>query len=562
MDRLSLSLNQRGELRGGGVCVNCTKFTTGINCEECQEGYYRPNGILPDAETPCLPCDCDVIGGRDGSCHQSGGQCECREGFQGRRCDQCKEGYEGSNCSKCPCDVRGTVLGGQCDDECACKFNVAGKFCDRCATGYFSLSANNPNGCLKCFCSGVATECKSTASLHVDYVQTLKDWRVTDIARSTFTYPTKDNETGFMVVGMFDLPEVEAIYWDAPEVYLGNRLTSYGAHLVVQISWVHIRGDTSGKPTSGPGIILIGQNGMKIATGDDVFRGRDTILDVILTEDNWYHVPSGVKDIVTRLRRTEYRGDAVTRTQFMQVLSELEGILIRGTYHTDQVESVLEEVRLFTGKVVTGWEQLQGNISVSLDNFGVHVEQCNCPLGYAGLSCEKCDFGFARVFENTSSHEVVAKCVPCNCNNHAETCDIATGECSPCLHNTFGEGCERCAIGFYGNPRYGTPNDCQPCACPMEDNNFSPSCQLKELSLDIHLDNELTIEGSAVISLNDSGSEYICTQCPEGHVGDHCERCDESGYYGSPTIVGSKCQPCECNGGPCDPVTGDCITCL
>lgn len=557
-------MNTRGEMRGGGVCVNCTRHTTGINCEECMEGFYRPMNTRVDSENPCLPCDCDSIGGR-GSCSAIGGLCECREGFHGRKCDQCQVGYEGLNCTKCPCDFRGTVSGGQCSEDCECKENVLGEFCDECKIGHFAMSANNPSGCLKCFCSGKTEECKS-ATLRVDYVQTLQDWRVTDMSRSIYSYPTRDNETGFMVVGMFDLAEVEAIFWDAPQVYLGNRLASYGAHLVVQISWVHIRGDTSGRPTSGPLIILMGKNGMRIATGDEVFNGHDTILDVILKEDSWYHVPSSVKDIVTRLRRTEYRGEEVTRSQFMAVISDLEAILVRGTYHTDQVESVLEEVRLFTGRVkTTTSDSVEYSDTVSFDNFGVLVEQCKCPTGYSGLSCESCDFGFARVFEKTTSHVVIAKCVPCNCNGHAATCDIQTGECSPCLHNTFGDGCERCAMGFYGNPRYGTPNDCQPCACPFDDeeNNFSSSCQLKELSLDIHhtLDNDLNIVGSAVIHINESGSDYICTQCPEGFIGDHCERCDESGYYGNPMVRGSKCQPCDCNGGPCDPISGKCITC-
>lgn len=562
VDRLNLSMDSQGQMRGGGVCVNCTAFTTGINCEECIEGYYRPRGVPVDAPNPCLPCDCDPIGS-EGGCRPRGGQCKCREGFKGRRCDQCQDGFQGPNCDKCPCDIRGTVAGGQCADECECKVHVKGELCDQCIPGYFALSENNVEGCRKCFCSGVGFDCHSARGLSVDYVQTLSDWRVTDISRTHFTYPSRDNETGFMVVGMFDLDDIESIYWDAPELYLGNRLTSYGAHLVVQISWVHIRGDTSGKPTSGPAVILVGRNGMKIATGDDVFPGHDTVLDIIFTEDHWYHVPASVKDIVTRLRRTEYRGDPVTRSQFMQVISDLEGIMIRGTYHTDQVESVLEEVRLFTGKM---GNNSSSSTSVSLDNFGVQVEQCKCPIGYTGLSCERCAFGYARVLENSTSHELVAKCVPCNCNNHAETCDIRTGECSKCLHNTIGEGCERCAVGFYGNPRYGTPNDCQRCACPLEDesNNFSTHCQLKELSLDIHhtLNNELMIEGSAVIDIAESDGDYICTQCPEGHVGEHCEKCDEAGYYGDPMVLGSSCKKCDCNGGPCDSITGQCVTCV
>lgn len=40
-----------------------------------------------------------------------------------------------------------------------------------------------------------------------------------------------------------------------------------------------------------------------------------------------------------------------------------------------------------------------------------------------------------------------------------------------------------------------------------------------------------------------------------------CFRCDD-GYYGNPLEIGSKCQRCPCHGGPCEPLTGQCITCL
>jgi len=34
----------------------------GINCETCEEYYYRPAGVAQNDSHPCLPCDCAVEG--------------------------------------------------------------------------------------------------------------------------------------------------------------------------------------------------------------------------------------------------------------------------------------------------------------------------------------------------------------------------------------------------------------------------------------------------------------------------------------------------------------------
>ncbi len=49
--------------------------------------------------------------------------------------------------------------------QCQCKANVDGPNCNRCQLGFFGLSANNPEGCNRCWCSGVTDQC-GDANLH------------------------------------------------------------------------------------------------------------------------------------------------------------------------------------------------------------------------------------------------------------------------------------------------------------------------------------------------------------------------------------------------------------
>ncbi|ALC39642.1 wb, partial [Drosophila busckii] len=520
-----------------GICQDCANSTAGNECEFCAADHYR--ALDAPATDPCLPCACNPKRST-GSCAPAGGDCHCLEGFQGPRCEECAPNHFGDDCRRCQCDARGTLTDSGCAGSCQCKSKAQGETCAECALGYYNLDALNPAGCTPCWCSHVSESCHS-AKLQALAFETLNDWRLTDIQRLQSIEVAAEQKR--LVFGN-ELDEVEAIYWQAPVGYLGNRLTSYGSRLQLQLSWVVMRGDTSGKPTTGPNVILFGKNGLKIAYADESFDSLEAALNITLSESGWYHVPPAVKDIKTRLRRTEggaYHGEAVTRAQFLSVLVSVEALLIRAAFHTDQVETVLERAVIYSGGLELGAEA------------STQVEQCICPPGYTGLSCELCAFGYKRIYENSTTHQLLGKCIPCPCNGHSNSCDLQSGNCGDCMHNTFGERCERCQLGFYGNPLQGTPTDCKRCACPLpeESNNFSPSCQLKSYNyMDLNPQFELI-----------EHAEYVCTQCPEGYTGDHCQICDD-GYYGNPLQLGSQCQRCNCEGGPCNVTSGACITCL
>lgn len=408
------------------ICANFffQNFTSGYNCENCIEGYFRPDGS--SLEEPCQKCDCDYSGAT-GKCKTIGGDCICHEGFEGKHCELCSSGYNGEQCKKCHCNANGTIPGGECEQQCQCKLHVIGETCSECAEGYFALQENHKEGCLKCFCSGVGTLCTS-AVISKSSFETLDGWKITDLIKSTEAIPSVDDQNGNLMFGIYDLPNVETVYWLAPNSYTGNQLKSYGSKFSVKVSWVVIRGDTSGKPNFGPNMILTGQNGLKIAYGDQIFDSSSAEIDILLSEDGWYHIPKNLKDITLRTKQNEYHGNSVTRIQFMSILSDIKSIQIRGTYHTDQVESVLERAILYSG----------GN-NFDEKDFKL-VEKCECPPGYEGLSCENCAFGYVRIYENSSSNELIGKCIKCPCNGHAESCDLITGKCSECQFNTFGEG--------------------------------------------------------------------------------------------------------------------------
>ncbi|XP_078671508.1 uncharacterized protein LOC144911446 isoform X34 [Branchiostoma floridae x Branchiostoma belcheri] len=181
------------------------------------------------------------------------------------------------------------------------------------------------------------------------------------------------------------------------------------------------------------------------------------------------------------------------------------------------------------------------------DDCGDNSDEKDCPVA-PGSSC------FVNQFECQSGDECVAityrcdgeadcndrsdevGCDQCNCNGHSNDCDPVSGRCQNCEHNTMGNSCERCLPGFVGDPRKGTPNDCQPLAL-CDCNNHAIECDV-------------------------SGK---CLNCQHNTAGDRCESC-APGYEGDATRgTEQDCQPiarCNCNGhsNDCDS-QGNCLNC-
>ncbi|KAM4704989.1 laminin subunit alpha-1 [Rhinophrynus dorsalis] len=529
----NMSLNIHGQYIGGGVCINCSQLTAGINCETCIDGYYRPHKVSPYEDTPCFPCDCDPFGSVSPVCvkddnhakFQQGalpGQCQCKEGYTGTKCDQCAFGYKVyPNCVLCNCSLVGSVNDDPCAEQCICKENVEGENCDRCKVGFYNLQERNPEGCTECFCFGVSGICDELF-WHTTQVSHISGWHISDLKGTHRILPQHHQ---FGSPHQISINNTEArktfkstYYWEAPSPYLGNKLTSFGGYLRYTVSY---------------DIPVESADSEVISNVDVIIQGNGIILgtraDGVLLQP--YEEYTGEVKLVAETFMDFNTRRPVDRDRLMTVLANISHLQIRASYNiAKKAITRLSSVTLDIAKP---------NVIDLLP--AVQVENCECPPGYAGTSCESCSPGHYRVGGTLFG----GICQPCECNGHATECDI-NGACFDCQHNTTGPHCDQCLPGYYGNPSHGTPWDCQPCACPLSisSNNFSPTCHLS------------------------SDGEVICDQCPPGYSGSLCEKCAD-GYYGNPSVPGGSCVPCECNGninpseiGHCDAVTGECLKCI
>ncbi|XP_035875329.1 netrin-4 isoform X2 [Phyllostomus discolor] len=109
--------------RSGGVCNDCQHNTEGQHCQRCKPGFYRDLRRPFSAPDACKLCSCHPVGSAAlpfssvTFCDPSNGDCPCKPGVAGPRCDRCMVGYWGFGDYGCrPCDCAGSCdpLTGDC----------------------------------------------------------------------------------------------------------------------------------------------------------------------------------------------------------------------------------------------------------------------------------------------------------------------------------------------------------------------------------------------------------------------------------------------------------------
>uniref|UniRef100_A0A8C2X311 Agrin n=1 Tax=Cyclopterus lumpus TaxID=8103 RepID=A0A8C2X311_CYCLU len=101
-----------------GQC-SCKPGVGGQKCDRCEPGFWNFRGIVTENMSGCTPCNCDATGSVRDDCEQMSGLCSCKTGAKGIKCNVCPDG---SKMGMYGCD-KGPEAPASCDDL-VCSFGA------------------------------------------------------------------------------------------------------------------------------------------------------------------------------------------------------------------------------------------------------------------------------------------------------------------------------------------------------------------------------------------------------------------------------------------------------
>ncbi|XP_072016852.1 laminin subunit beta-2-like [Amphiura filiformis] len=331
-----LSCNQTS-----GEC-DCKIHVIGSKCDACRPEHY---GIA--SGNGCTPCICNMDYSEHKDCANDSGQCVCKPGVGGMNCNQCASGYYNlttSGCTSCGCNFDGITEDGGCDDngQCVCREDVTGEQCDVCPQRFsqqgeeiltYGFGPWSERGCIRCYCSSHSYNCtQATGWLEASVVSRFSltnfgavspRWTGYDLDTNTTVavgdVPVLSVTDPRIILELIDPSNLTSIFFKSPDLYNGDKRTSYGQMLTFVLSQ---------STTSDP---LIDPDG-------DVFIysrfATEPIATALPTPPGTDATPYNIKLHENYWKKGTIAGAQPTTQEMIHILAGITSIQIRAKYTT------------------------------------------------------------------------------------------------------------------------------------------------------------------------------------------------------------------------------------